>query len=90
MPATAERLVHRWSFTVADYHRMGEAGILGEDDRVDLIEVWVVDIGHRQVLRFRQPEGGTYQDQGTLDLKTPIPLPGLPVGTTVDLSVLFQ
>jgi Uma2 family endonuclease len=24
--------------TVADYHRMGEAGILGEDDRVELIE----------------------------------------------------
>jgi len=69
---------------------MGEAGVLGEDDRVELIEVWVVDIGHRQVLRFRQPEGGTYQDQGTLNLKTPIPLPGLPIGTTIDLSVLFQ
>lgn len=27
-----------WRFTVADYHRMAEAGILGEDDRVELIE----------------------------------------------------
>ena len=27
---------HRW--TVADYHRLAEAGILGEDDRVELIE----------------------------------------------------
>src|SRR5579871_3101296 len=25
-------------FTTADYHRMGEAGILGEDDRVELID----------------------------------------------------
>ena len=30
--------VKRWRFTVHDYHRMGEAGILHEDDRVELIE----------------------------------------------------
>jgi Uma2 family endonuclease len=30
--------VTRHKFTVYDYHRMGEAGILGEDDRVELIE----------------------------------------------------
>lgn len=29
--------VKRWLFTVDDYARMGEAGILGEDDRVELI-----------------------------------------------------
>ena len=28
----------RRRFTVAQYHQMGEAGILGEDDRVELIE----------------------------------------------------
>jgi hypothetical protein len=27
--------VKRWRFTVHDYHRMGEAGILHEDDRVE-------------------------------------------------------
>ena len=27
-----------WRFTVEDYHRLAEAGILGEDDRVELIE----------------------------------------------------
>ena len=32
-PATPRRLL-----TVDEYHRMGEAGILTEDDRVELIE----------------------------------------------------
>ena len=36
--------VTRWRFTVHDYHRMGEAGILHEDDRVELIEGELVEI----------------------------------------------
>jgi Uma2 family endonuclease len=31
-------------FTVDDYHKMGDAGILGEDDRVELIEGEIVQI----------------------------------------------
>ncbi|HKY03489.1 MAG TPA: Uma2 family endonuclease, partial [Blastocatellia bacterium] len=30
--------VERWIFNVDEYHRMSEAGILSEDDRVELIE----------------------------------------------------
>src|SRR5436305_10289877 len=30
--------VSRWAISVADYHRMAEVGILGEDDRVELID----------------------------------------------------
>jgi hypothetical protein len=29
-------------FTVDEYHRMGEAGVLTEDDRVELLEGWIV------------------------------------------------
>ena len=36
--------VTRWRFTVHDYHRMGEAGILHEDDRVELIEGELVEM----------------------------------------------
>lgn len=34
----------RHKLTIEDYHRMGEAGILGEDDRVELIEGELVDM----------------------------------------------
>ncbi len=30
--------IRRWQFTVADFARMGEAGIFAEDDRVELID----------------------------------------------------
>ena len=36
--------VPRHRLTVADYHRLGEAGILGTDDRVELLEGQLVDI----------------------------------------------
>lgn len=189
MPATAAPPIPHWQFTVADYHRMGAAGILGENDRVELIEgeivamspigsphggrvnrlnriliaavgdravvspqnplilgehsepepdlallrprpdfytashpqaadalllievadtsldydlqvkvplyarhgipeVWVVDIGHRRVLRFSRPEAGQYREQGPLDLSVPTALPGLP-DCSVVLASLF-
>jgi Uma2 family endonuclease len=36
--------VPRHRLTVADYHRLGEAGILGEEDRVELLEGQLVDM----------------------------------------------
>jgi len=44
--------VPRRLFTLEEYHRMGEAGILGEDERVELIEgeiVQMAPIGPRHV-----------------------------------------
>jgi Uma2 family endonuclease len=45
--------VHRHRLTVDDYHRLGEVGILGADDRVELLEGQLVDmspIGPRHAL----------------------------------------
>ena len=36
--------VERRRFTVEEYHRMGETGLLGEDDRVELIDGEVVEM----------------------------------------------
>jgi Uma2 family endonuclease len=38
-PAQQKQIeIARWAISVADYHRIHEAGILGEDDRVELID----------------------------------------------------
>jgi Uma2 family endonuclease len=37
-------VVPRHRFSVDEYHRMGEAGLFGEDDRIELIEGEVVDM----------------------------------------------
>ena len=41
---TCRQQLTRWRFTVHDYHRMGEAGILREDDRGELLEGEVVEM----------------------------------------------
>lgn len=41
---TEKRVVERRRFTVEDYHKVAEAGIFGEDDRVELIDGEVVEM----------------------------------------------
>jgi Uma2 family endonuclease len=44
MSANATFFPQRHRLTVAEYYRMAEAGILGEDDRVELIEGEIIDM----------------------------------------------
>ena len=36
--------IRRRRFTVDDYHRMADAGVLGEDDRVELLDGEIVEM----------------------------------------------
>ncbi len=52
-----QEIVRRRRFTVHEYHRMGEAGIFAEDERVELIEGEVVEmnpIGSRHAACVRE------------------------------------
>lgn len=70
----------RRSFTVADYHRMAEAGILREDDRVELIEGEIVEmtpIGSRHagcVNRLTQILSGRIEGRAVVSVQNPIRL----------------
>ncbi|QBQ55275.1 Uma2 family endonuclease [Nitrosococcus wardiae] len=44
MSGTAQDLLQRHRLTISDYHRMGEAGILHEDSRIELIEGELLDM----------------------------------------------
>lgn len=67
-------------FTVAEYHRMAEAGILGEDSRVELIRGQIVDkapIGAPHlgmVNRLTRLLPGILSDRGMLSVQNPVRL----------------
>ena len=44
MATTANDIIQKHRLTVEEYHRMGEAGILGPQDRVELIEGEIIDM----------------------------------------------
>lgn len=54
---TEERVAGRRRFTVEDYHKMGEAGIFGEGDRVELLDGEIMEmnpIGWRHARSVRR------------------------------------
>jgi Uma2 family endonuclease len=70
----------RYRFTVDDYYRLAQAGILGEDDRVELIEgeiVMMTPIGSRHaacVDRLLELVQRCAAGRGTLRVQGPIRL----------------
>ena len=88
--------IHR--FTVEEYHRMGEIGVLTEDDRVELLEGWiapkmirkpphdaVIDLV-QEALRSRVPTGWRIRIQSAVVTADSEPEPDLAVvrGTARD------
>jgi Uma2 family endonuclease len=74
--------LERYRFTVDEYHRLGETGILGEDDRVELIEgeiVMMTPIGLRHaacVNRLNQLLVRLAGDAAIVQVQNPIVLDG--------------
>lgn len=75
----AQRVARR-KFTVEEYHRLSEAGILGEDDRVELIEGEIVEmspIGSRHatcVRRLNRLFSRRVSEAALVDVQNPIRL----------------
>ena len=71
----------RRRFTTAEYEQMGESGILGEDDRVELIDGEVLEmspIGARHVacvLRLERVLGERFRDVAFVSSQNPVALP---------------
>ena len=81
-------------FTVAEYHRMGETGILGEDDRVELLDGEIVEmtpIGppHASVvLRLTQLFSSRVGQHAIVSVQNPIELTILDSEPQPDLTLL--
>jgi Uma2 family endonuclease len=75
-----ETCVRPHRFTVAEYHRMAEVGILGEDSRVELIRGQIVDkapIGaphHGMVNRLTRLLPGVLAGRGLVSVQNPVRL----------------
>ena len=53
----SHQIAKRW-FSVDEYYRMAEAGILTEDDRVELIEGEIIEMSRRNLI-LRASNGST-------------------------------
>ena len=81
-------------FTVAEYHQMGETGILGEDDRVELLDGEIVEITpigppHASVvLRLTQLFSNRVGQHAIVSVQNPIELSILDSEPQPDLTLL--
>jgi Uma2 family endonuclease len=80
MSTPAADLYRRHRFTADEYHRMGESGLFGEDDRVELIEGEIIEmtpIGSRHsgtVIRLNRLLGQAVGDRAILATQSPLRL----------------
>ncbi|CAL1241959.1 Uma2 family endonuclease [Candidatus Methylocalor cossyra] len=82
MNVNAHPLPSRHRFTVEDYHRLGEIGVLSEDDRVELIEGEIIDLApigtqHAETLRkLIRALASHLPPEALLDVRDPIRIGG--------------
>ena len=80
MATPVEPLIHRHRYTVQDYHRMGETGVLRHDDRVELIQGEIFDMSPigtlhaATVKRLSKALNRAIADQAIVSVQDPIVL----------------
>ncbi|HEC11985.1 MAG TPA: Uma2 family endonuclease [Acidiferrobacteraceae bacterium] len=83
MSSPAQDVIRRHRYTVEDYHRMATAGILRQDQRVELIKGEIIDmtpIGSRHAATVRQLAKilvNTAGDRAIVSVQSPIELDDL-------------
>src|SRR5690242_21861669 len=72
--------LEHWKFTVDEFQRMGEVGLLKEDDRVELIDGELIRMnpagsGHSgRVIRLEDMLGGLFHGRALVSTQNPIQL----------------
>lgn len=91
-----------WRFTVDEYHRLINAGFLGENDRVEFLEGWIVPKnahspphdGTKQIvsdrLRRRLPQEWDIRIQSAVTLADSEPEPDLAIVRNIELEYLTR
>ncbi len=51
--------IHR--FTVEQYHRLGELGVLTPEDRVELLDGWIINLVDQRVECYLQSAGTSHE-----------------------------
>lgn len=80
MGVSADSWIKRHQITVDDYHRMGEIGLIGPDERVELIEGEIIDMApigsdHAGIVnRLTRLLAKAVQENGILSVQNPVRL----------------
>ena len=79
-----------WRISVAQYHQLGELGVLTPEDKVELLEGWIVNIGSQSIEQYRLSESSERQSPNIYFKDTPIAVRLGDKEFIFDLGLIFQ
>jgi hypothetical protein len=61
-------------FTVDEYHRMIETGVFGPDDRVELLNGWIINLAESKIEVYSDPSPTGYRQRNDYRSDESVPL----------------